>query len=286
MQYRKSGARIDPIHIGNKMASIQGDRRSGETAKFVNSAGMEFVWIPPGAFRMGSPKWAPVRCKGEVAREVTLTRGFHMATAPVTKGQWERFIAETKYQGRGRNTEEGDEMGRTFRFTQEGDHPVVCVSWYEANAFARWLSRLEGLHYGLPTEAEWEYACRAGSDTVYPYGDDPAELGRYAWYGRNGGRCTHPVEQLQPNAWGLYDMLGNVWEWCRDWASEYTADGATDPAGPVDGTTRIIRGCSWLVNEDWCRPAHRMSLKPDTRICLIGFRLVLRKEEIDSRTPR
>src|SRR5262249_48652940 len=128
--------------------------------------------------------------------------------------------------------------------------------------------------YRLPTEAEWEYAARASATTAYSFGNDPNQLSEYAWYAENAGRQTHPVGQFKPNAWGLYDMHGNVWEWVQDWYGPYTADAAVDPAGPSSGSRRVIRGGSWRRGASYCRSACRGRWAPGYRDAILGFRLL------------
>jgi formylglycine-generating enzyme required for sulfatase activity len=132
--------------------------------------------------------------------------------------------------------------------------------------------RADDSHYQLPTEAQWEYACRAGSNTIYHFGNDIARLGEYAWYAENANSQTHPVGQKQPNAWGLYDMHGNVFEWVQNCYSSYTADSITDPAGPDTGTLRVVRGGYWGFDARRVRAATRLALVPDSRYPFFGFR--------------
>jgi formylglycine-generating enzyme required for sulfatase activity len=177
-------------------------------------------------------------------------------------------------------------------FEQSDEHPVVCVSWNDAVAFCGWLSRKEGKGYRLPTEAEWEYACRAGTTTRYHSGDDPetlAQVGNVAdatakakfadWTGAiadsDGYVFTAPVGRFRPNAFGLYDMHGNAWEWCADRYGEkyYAASPSDDPTGPDSGTGRVLRGGSWVVRPNFARSAVRNWSWPDDRINNFGFRL-------------
>ncbi len=130
-------------------------------------------------------------------------------------------------------------------FEQKGDHPVVCISWPDAMAFCEWLSKRDGRTYRLPTEAEWEYACRAGTTTAYSFGDDESDVKGYGWYAGNSRGTTHPVGAKRPNPWGLFDLHGNVAEWCMDWYGTYPRSTLTDPSGPDRGSGRIIRGGSW-----------------------------------------
>ena len=154
------------------------------------------------------------------------------------------------------------------------DRPVEQVSWDDAQEFLAKLNLMEKIDtYRLPTEAEWEYACRAGSTTRFCFGDKEEKLGEYAWYGDNSEGKTHPVGQKQPNAWGLYDMHGNVWEWCQDWYGDYPAGPVTDPRGPDAGEYRVLRGGSWDNDTRNLRSAVRNYYYPDYRSDIIGFRV-------------
>ena len=159
---------------------------------------------------------------------------------------------------------------------KEGDdYPASYVNWPDAVEFCRKLSEKEGLEYRLPTEAEWEYACRAGTTTAYSFGDDASELGEYAWYKENawgaGQKHPHTVGQKKPNPWGLYDMHGNVWEWCSDWRGDYSSESVTDPAGPSSGSSRVIRGGGWGSVAEDCRSSRRFKGFPSSRIYGSGF---------------
>jgi formylglycine-generating enzyme required for sulfatase activity len=160
-------------------------------------------------------------------------------------------------------------------FDQTDDHPVVNVSWNDATAFCDWLSRQEGQEYRLPTEAEWEYACRAGTTTRFSFGDDDTALGESAWYSANSGNQTHPVGEKRPNAFGLYDMHGNIWEWCSDWysADYYRRSPADDPRGSEAAEDRVFRGGSWGVEPRLARTAYRGRGAPEYRCHFLGFRL-------------
>ena len=187
-----------------------------------NSIGMVLVPIPAGEFLMGSPETEPGRRDNEVQHQVTLTKPFLLGVHEVTQGQWQAVMGTTPWKGK--------------EFVKEGDdYPATYVSWHDAVEFCRKLSEKEGLEYRLPTEAEWEYACRAGTTTAYSFGDDASELGEYAWYRENarnvGQKYAHTVGQKKPNPWGLYDMHGNVWEWCSDWYGDYPSGSVTDPQG-------------------------------------------------------
>ncbi len=201
---------------------------------FTNSIGMTFVWIPPGRFRMGSPENEPDRDSDEKQHWVTLSKGFYMQTCETTQRQWERIMSSNPSHFR----ECGD------------DCPVEGVSWHDVQTFIKQLNQKEEKKYSLPTEAQWEYAARAGSSTAFPNGEitdtgcsDP-NMDAMGWYCGNAGRKTHPVGLKQHNDWGLYDMHGNVWEWCSDRYGNYPDGSVTDPVGyPVDSQPlRVIRG--------------------------------------------
>jgi formylglycine-generating enzyme required for sulfatase activity len=215
-------------------------------AQMINSIGIEFVFIPRGTFSMGTS-------------DVTLSKGFLMATAPVTHSQWQKVM--------GNNPSHFKENGNNC--------PVEQVSWKDAHQFIDKLNEMEQTkHYCLPTEAQWEYACRAGSTTQYCFGDDEKRLNDYAWYDKNSGGKTHPVKQKKPNAWGLYDIHGNVWEWCEDWYGDYPIEPVTDPTGPASGAYRVIRGGSWFFYPRNLRSAFRYFYSPGNRNYHIGFRLL------------
>ncbi len=209
-----------------------------------NSIGMEFVLIPAGTTGEGASR-SGFECGSEEVRKVTISNSFYIGKFEVTQGQWTAII--------GNNPSHFKDCG--------DDCPVENVSWDDAQEFIRKLNQKEsGSKYRLPTEAEWEYAARAGSTTEYCFGDDEGRLGQYAWYDGNSEKKTHPVGKLLPNAWGLYDMHGNVWEWCQDWYSE--------------GSNRVLRGGSWGGSARNCRSAGRGSGTPDYRDDYGGFRLV------------
>ena len=217
---------------------------------------MEFVLIPAGTFMMGSPDSDPDADDNEKpAHQVTLSQDFYLGKYPVTQAQWEAMMGANPSEFKG------------------AARPVETVSWDDVQAFMQKLNERGGAdHYRLPTEAQWEYACRAGSSTRYHFGDDAAQLGDYAWYHDNSGGQTHPVGQKQPNAWGLYDMHGNVWEWVQDWYGDYTVAPVTDPIGPTSGAVRVIRGGSWGDAALYARSAVRFRFHPGDRFDNLGFR--------------
>jgi len=163
-------------------------------------------------------------------------------------------------------------------WVQDGpNYPATYVRWNEAVEFCRKLSKQEGVEYRLPTEAQWEYACRAGTTTVYSFGDDVSKLGQHAWYNKNAARINenyaHRVGQKLPNPWGLYDMHGNAHEWCQDWYAPYGSEKVvSDPMGPAQGTVRLLRGGSFVDRSSIVRSAVRNDLQPTHRFFSVGFR--------------
>jgi formylglycine-generating enzyme required for sulfatase activity len=222
--------------------------------------GTECVWCPPGQFMMGSPTSEKGRYADEVRHEVVLTRGFFLAETECTQGQWEAVM--------GGNPSD-------FKGTQR---PVETVSWEEAVEYCRKLTAkqhaegilADGWEWRLPTEAEWEYAARAGT-----IGARYGKLETIAWYQKNLESQTHPVSQKTANAWGLYDMIGNVWEWCSDWYGEYPTGSVTDPTGPSSGSGRVFRGGGWNVGAGDARSAVRYGRGPGFRSLFLGFRPAL-----------
>ncbi len=249
-----------------------------------NRLGMDFVWIPPGEFLMGSPEDEPGRWDDEKQHRVRLTKGFYMQTTPVTRGQWRTFATETHCLDDFESYWKCKGMAEP-EFEQEEDHPVCCVSWNEVRAFIDWLNRKEGVEsYDLPTEAQWEYACRAGTQTVWFFGSDEKDLERYSWFEKNSVDRTRPVGKLGSNPWGLHDMHGNVLAWCLDhceWDSgNYRPITDTYREGLEDsvcreGSRRVVRGGSWADSPRDCRAALRAGGHPGGRDADLGFRLVL-----------
>jgi len=273
-------------------------------AAFTNFLGMRFVDIPAGAFFMGSCKLSKAEAEENRKREymgepprvfrcpaggkperqadddetpqhhVRITRGFQLGTHEVTLGQFKRFITEG---GR------GDLLSEEFRkHNSQGDEAAVSyVSWNDVQDFIKWLNHKEGgQRYRLPTEAEWEYAARAGSGTVYSWGKDPAQALEYGWFAGNaydrGEKHAHPVGLKKANPWGLFDMHGNVAEWVQDWYGEkyYRVSPASDPSGPERGRYRVYRGGSWMKEVEELRSANRGSYSCHIRDDDVGFRLL------------
>jgi formylglycine-generating enzyme required for sulfatase activity len=251
----------------------------------VFSAPTNMVFIPPGTFRMGSPTNEVDHFPWDVPQtEVTISQGFWMGKYEVTQGEYLAVIGsnpsffngvQQDWPTPGTNTDFGTNLNR----------PVEQVTWYDATNYCATLTQRERAAgriatnsvYRLPTEAEWEYACRGWTSTRFSYGDDPSytNLTNYAWYEGSSGGTTHPVGQKLANPWGLYDMHGNVWEWCQDWFDSYPGGIALDPQGPVDGSYREFRGGGWRGYVRNCRSAGRDYGVPDIRYYFIGFRVVL-----------
>jgi formylglycine-generating enzyme required for sulfatase activity len=222
---------------------------------------LAMVLIPAGEFLMGSPdsdEDAPDWEKPQ--HRVRITKPFYLGKYPVTQEQWQAVMGSNPSRIKGPK------------------HPVEMVRWNDCQAFLRKLNAKAGGQAGkfaLPTEAQWEYACRAGSTTQYSFGDEQSELGEYAWYAENSGGKTHPVGEKRPNPWGLYDMHGNVWVWCQGWYDDrYYANSPTDdPKGPSRGGLRVLRGGGWINPAEHCRSAWRSNLSPNLCNEILGFRV-------------
>jgi formylglycine-generating enzyme required for sulfatase activity len=248
-----------------------------------NSIGMTFVRIPKGTFLMGSPPDEEGSSDDERQHEVTLTRDFYLGVYEVTQAQYKKVMGKNpSYFTGDKVAERNPKTGRFVRDVDSANHPVDTVSHDEAVEFCRRLSELPdeqmaGRRYRVPTEAEWEYACRAGSKTAFSFGNNATALGSYAWYAENSNEMTHAVGGKKPNAFGLYDMHGNVWEWCSDWYDEkyYANSPATDPKGPDSGSFRVLRGGSWDSEPSGVRCASRHLITPGLRSLSLGIRVVL-----------
>ena len=265
------------------------------TSSSAQRPSIEWATIPAGDFTMGSPASEPDRLDNETRHQVTLS-AFKMSKHEITLGQFKAFVDATGYvtdsdkataysgsfiwTGKEYEHKSGvnwlcDEKG-TPRPETEYDHPVVHLSWNDAVAFAEWMG------CRLPTEAEWEYACRAGSGTPFHTGDNLTTSqanynGNFPYNNNAKGEYrerTMPVGSFSPNAWGLYDMHGNVFEWCSDWYGDYSELPQTDPKGPATGSLRVRRGGSWGYFARDCRSAFRNNRKPDQRSGGAGFRIV------------
>jgi len=308
-------------------ATAQGPKQAGGAQKQItNSIGMKLTLIPSGEFKMGSRESAEAtaaffnKTYGEdlltadlfkdehPQHRVRITKPFYLGTYHVTRGQFRQFVADTAYKT---DAEKGERPGawgwdpdkkefgfnakyswRNAGFEQTDEHPVVNVSWNDAVAFCKWLGKKENKTYRLPTEAEWEYACRAGTTTRYYSGDDPETLAKvgnvadaaakakfpdwkYSIKANDGYVFTAPVGKFKPNAFGLNDMHGNAWQWCADWygAEYYAASPADDPTGPDSGDVRVLRGGSWNLGPNFSGSASRNRGAPDRRYDDAGFRV-------------
>jgi len=250
--------------------SLGGSVQAQPPKEFVNQYGMKFVLISKGKFLMGAPDGEPGRLDRELQHEVTISKDFYLGVTEVTQEQM-KLVKGMKYEN----------YPFFHRENREGDNkplPAEQIDWRTAEEFCWKLSRATAEReanrfYRLPTEAEWEYACRAGSRTAYYFGDSEASLTEHGWYSENSERNTHPVGQGKPNAWGLYDMHGNVSEWCSDWYGPYPKGPVTNPRGPELGTYRVLRGGSWLDRASRCRSASRNAGAPETANDVRGFRV-------------
>jgi len=279
-----------PTDITSDIETNVGDTASSDNRPppITNEYGMVFVYIPPGEFLMGSPPDEPGRQPNEHRHKVILSQGFYMMTTEVTQKQWTAVMED--------NPSAFSDCGP--------DCPVENVAWTEVNRFIKRLNsqakvKIERsaenqplaepknrtgdveqdppgrLRYRLPTEAQWEYACRAGSRGWFYFGGDIWDLNGYAWYKNNADGQPHPVARKKANAFGLYDVHGNVWEWCQDYARAYPTKISIDPSGPAKGSFRVARGGSWYYPALEARSANRLYLAPDVGNYNVGFRLVM-----------
>jgi len=242
--------------------------------EIINSIEIKLVLIPNGTFMMGSPVEEEGRYDNEVQHKVTISRDYYLGVTEVTQGQYEKVMGTnpSKFQK------------QVILNKDSSMYPVEKVSWEDAVSFCKRLSELPdektaGRVYRLPTEAEWEYACRAESETAFHFGGSSKLSDDFAWFG-NSNKQTHPVGQKKPNAWGLYDMHGNVFEWCGDWFNEYPKGAVSDPTGPKDGVLRVNRGGSWEFGAASGRSATRFFTAPFGRGDWIGFRVALSSSQI------
>lgn len=271
-----------------------------------NQLDMKLVLLPPGEMFMGSSRDEIGREDQEgPQRKVRLTTPCYIGAHEVTVGQFARFATATRYvaeplQDRDDDDDDDDDddRGRGFgrgrgrgarsprpaavpdhawyhtKYAPSATFPVVQLTWADAVAFCDWLSELEGRRYRLPTEAEWEFACRAGSQASTSWGEAPREHAKHAWFRENSGGRTRAVGELRSNAWGMYDMHGNVAEWCHDWMAAYGSADEVDPRGPADGGERVLRGGAWDASRLGQRSAWRGSARPSEHSERVGFRVV------------
>ncbi|MEE4354833.1 MAG: C1 family peptidase, partial [Desulfococcaceae bacterium] len=259
-------SRTGTLTIAGKTFTVT--QSADEFDTYTNSLGMTFNLIPAGTFVMGSPANELGRDVNETQHQVTLSKSYYMMTTEVTQGQWTAVT--------GSNPSSFNDCG--------DDCPVNRVSWNDIQTFITQMNQRGEGTYRLPTEAEWEYAARAGSTTAFANGEitttectpPDSNLDAMGWYCGNADNTIHPVARKQANAWGLYDMHGNVWEWCQDWydGGDYSPGAVTDPEGPLTGSERILRGGGWNSLTDYCRSADRYVRLPASIYYTNGFRLV------------
>lgn len=250
---------------------------SGYSADLGNGIAMELVWIEGGTFGMGSLVTEPGRDRDEGPLHRVTLDGFWMGKFEVANGQYLHFQRESGYNGSADADSDYLEHIKGNSVMPTGhDHPVTWTTWKNAVAFCDWLSTKTGHAYSLPTEAQWEYACRAGSSTRFSFGNSVADLAKHAWYGANSAHRPQPVGRKLPNDFGLYDMQGNVWEMCLDWYSDsyYSTSPSHNPPGPDHGAYRVFRGGSWYSKGDYCRSANRVFDEPGNAHEYFGFRVV------------
>ena len=238
---------------GSAQHAAADGRQTGETKTIVLPGGakMEMIWCAPGSFLMGSPQDEEGRFSDELLHPVKLTRGFWLGKYEVTQEQWKSVMGENRSRFQGPN------------------RPIDNISWEDCRRFIDKVNVLLGGVARFPTEAEWEYACRAGSSAAVAGNGQLADM---AWYDDNSGSRTHAVGKNQPNDWGFYDMHGNVLEWCADWFSSDISQ-SVDPTGPASGSFRVLRGGCWFFYARDCRSAYRLKRDPGIRNCIYGFRL-------------
>jgi formylglycine-generating enzyme required for sulfatase activity len=277
-----------------------------------NSVGQTMILIPPGEFLMGSTDEqveAALKAADEIKTDqptkdriqknerpqhkVVITKPLLMSATEVTIGQFKKFATAMSYQTEAEKAEAAAKAAppvveagqpppkpiQTYLnpgYVASDDLPAAFITWNDATAYCQWLSTQEKATYRLPTEAEWEYACRAGTTTQYSFGDDYNELPKYGWHNKNAAGKSHPVGTLLPNPFGLFDMHGNLYEWCGDYFDEkwYSTSPLNDPNGPSVGSTRVIRGGYWNHFASNCRSAYRYNHTPSHRNNNHGFRCV------------
>ncbi len=271
-----------------------------------NSLGMRFAYCPPGKFQMGSPPHERDSEDDEVLRQVTLSTGFYIGVTEVTQEQYQKVMGSNPSYFQGDRVAVREQSTGRIKISIDTSHfPAESMTWDDANEFCRRLTQspdetLSGRSYRLPTEAEWEYACRAGSKWRYSFGSSDRKLMGAAWFVTNSadrvidpklylghtmeethrllklhGNRVWPVASKEANAWGLYDMHGNVWEFCADWYGPYQSGPAVDPKGPPRGELVVVRGGGWCGQASSCRSASRDRTRPDKGDWVNGFRVVL-----------
>ena len=263
----------EPLPAVMPAAPATASKAVAPVKEWKTSLGSTLIYCPSGTFAMGSPEGEKDRRADREAQvSVTISKGFYLGKYSVTQAEFKAVTGKTPWADND-DVKEGD------------DYPAMCIDWDDAVGFCRKLTAHEsqagrlpqGYVYALPTESQWEYACRAGTTTAYSFGNDPSDLGQYAWYEKNaddvGEKFAHRVGQKKPNPWGFYDMHGNVWEWCRDYYGEHLP-GGTDPF-VGNGSLRVTRGGGWYSPAWGCRSASRYYVEPGRRYHYLGFRVSL-----------
>lgn len=272
-----------PLLVSSAFAQPKTELGKNETAddktitvEFGGNVKLKMIRIPKGSFLMGSKKTDDLNAKKDELPQhnVEFANDFHLGETEVTVGQFKQFVADSGYKTEAER-DASDCTWKTPKYPKEmqtDDHPVVRVAYNDALAFCTWLSRKTGSSYGLPTEAQWEYACRAGSKTIYSFGDDVRQLGEYAWFMDNTKESgPRAVRQKKPNAFGLFDMHGNVREWLADHYTYWGYDKRTDIL--LKSNLRVIRGGGWALEASRCRSADRDADVPVARSTTVGFRV-------------
>lgn len=308
MRFSPPGDALNRTFLAMILCAASAAAQDGDQNVVQDAIGIELVRIPAGEFPMGSPADEPGRRPDETLRDVRITRPFFLGRTEVTRGQYRAFVEATGYVteperpggtgGYGVDPQTLALSGldpqfswRYAGFDQTDDHPVINVNWNDAQEFCAWCSKVTGRRYRLPSEAEWEYACRAGQTGVDPFSTDPEQLvkvgnttdstlkpvypERNSLQGSDGRLFTAPVASYAPNAWGLHDMRGNVWEWCADWYGEIPPGPAVDPTGPPEGQARVIKGGDWYHDWVFARAASRYPIPPSLPRRHGGFRVAV-----------
>lgn len=250
---------------------------NGRPRSFTNTVGTTLRLIPAGVFSMGSPEFSSDAHQSESPpHQVTISKAFYIGETELTQHQWKAVMGTSPWAGKAAHSDWNGESP-----VNEGpNYPATYIAWDDASDYCRRLSEKEGRNYRLPSEAEWEYACRGGSANAYSFGDSESLLPNYAWFDMNaklvGEDRAHLVRQKQSNGFGLCDMHGNVYEWCSDWYGEnyYVNSPLVDPKGPASGGNRVARGGSWRRAASSSRSASRGSNSPSLRFSISGFRIV------------
>jgi formylglycine-generating enzyme required for sulfatase activity len=272
--YRASTQEWEELSVPAEESFDPNDPPSTLTVDLNSSVSLDMIWCPPGTFMMGSPETEDGRNFDETEHEVTLTQGYYLGKYEVTQSQYEAVM-----------TGNANSLSADPSQYKGGSRPVETVSWDDAQVFLTRLNAQQsanipsGWAYVLPTESQWEYACRAGTATAYSWGNDTNLFrANYIDQTKGGLMKTSDVGNYDANPWGFFDMHGNVWEWTADWFAEYSSEAQTDPAGPASGSYRVIRGGSWHDNGDQMRSAERDYFPPDFKPSgNRGFRVGLQK---------